>query len=209
MKYLISAFLYLFFSSSVSGQIVVNDPVFPSEIFHEGSLVLMDGDSLIGNIKYDLDNDLVIIKQNDDQIRTYSARKILFFEIYDELNESYRTFYSLPYNVQPNYKVPIIFEVLHEGKLTLLGREKIVQETIPNPSIYGTANYYTEMRLMYDYFFLDSKGNIERYLLRKKDLFFIMRKRGHEVKRFMKKNKLRHDRKNDLIKIVEFYNSIT
>ena len=100
---------------------------FPSEIWHKGKVVLEDGDTLAGNIKYDFDNDLIQLSQNT-LVKTYSARKILYFEIFDETANSFRYFYSLPYKIHGNYEVPILFEVLYEGKLSLLSREQIVTE---------------------------------------------------------------------------------
>ena len=92
---------------------------FPSEIWHEGKAVLVSGDTIKGQIKYDFTNDLIQLNANGI-LRTFSARKLFYFEIFDELAGSYRYFYSLPFNMHSDYEVPILFEVLYEGKLTLL-----------------------------------------------------------------------------------------
>ena len=132
---------------------------FPSEMVHEGELVLLDGDTLRGQIKYDLENDLIQIVVNET-VQTYSSRKILFFSIYDKTVDMFRNFYSIPYEVQPNYEIPILFEVLYEGKLSLLAREAIVTETVPQYSyMYRSSVNMTRTRLDYEYYFLDDKGN--------------------------------------------------
>ena len=101
---------------------------FPHEIWHEGKIVLTSKDTIYGDVKYDLQNDLIQININKT-IQTYSARKILFFEIFDATGDYFRQFYSLPYQVKPNYKVPILFELLYEGPMTLLTREHVVMES--------------------------------------------------------------------------------
>jgi hypothetical protein len=66
----IIVFLALFFTFSDGfGQ------EFPSELLHEGELVLLSGDTLKGQIKYNLENDLIQIVINET-VQTYSARKI-------------------------------------------------------------------------------------------------------------------------------------
>ena len=135
---------------------------FPSELWHKGKLVLLSEDTIIGKIKYDLKNDLVQINVRN-VLQTYSSRKILYFEIFDETIESYRHFYALPYNVQQNYKVPLLFEVLYEGELSLLCREEIVTESVPQYnsypySTYGNSRYNSSRtRLSYKYYFFDAR----------------------------------------------------
>ena len=90
---------------------------FPHEIWHEGKIVLNSKDTIYGDVKYDLQNDLIQININKT-IQTYSAHKILFFEIFDATGDYFRQLYSLPYQVKPNYKVPILFELLYEGPMT-------------------------------------------------------------------------------------------
>jgi hypothetical protein len=201
MKYLI-AFWGLLIVNLAWGQ------TYPSQIWHEGKLVLMEGDTIRGQIKYDLENDLVQLNINNT-IQTYSARKILFFEIFDQTIDNYRYFYALPYNVQPDYKVPLIFEVLYEGELSLLVREEIVMETAPQYSTFYQPTFYSSRtRLDFQFYFLDKTGNIDRYTMKKGDLLSHMKKKSSQVKQYMKKNNLKHDRKNDLFRIIAYYNAL-
>lgn len=145
---------------------------FPSEIWHEGFVVLIEGDTLSGQIKYDFDNDLIQLDRKGI-LKTYAARKILFFKIRDEMAKNDRIFYSLPYKVHSDYEVPILFEVLYEGKLTLLSREEIVTENVQanrNDYYYYPSTYpmsYSRERLAYKFFFLEENGSIVYYNLKK------------------------------------------
>jgi hypothetical protein len=186
---------------------------FPSELWHSGKLILLSEDTIVGKIKYDLQNSMVQINVKN-VLQTYSARKILYFEIFDETIDSYRHFYALPYNVQQDYQVPILFEVLYEGKLSLLCREEIVTESSPGynsyPYYYGGNPYYNQSRarLKYKYYFLDQKGGIRDYNLKKNELLTFFRSNQQQVKQYIKKNHLKHDLMRDLVRITAYYNAL-
>jgi len=200
------ALLFVFFA--IIGSLPASGQTYPSQIWHNGKLVTLEEDTLRGKIKYDLENDLVQVNIGNT-IQTYSSRKILFYEIFDETINNYRYFYSLPYNIQSDYKVPILFEVLYEGELTLLVREAIVVESAPQYSYYYQPVFNsTRTKLDFEYYFLDKEGNIERYTMKKKDLLRQMKKKAPQVKQYIKKNNLKHDRKNDLFRIIAYYNAL-
>jgi len=181
---------------------------FPSEIFHDGKVVLTSGDTISGRIKYNLQNDLVEVITGG-VVQTYTARKIIKFTIFDKTVDTYRTFYSVPYYREPNYKVPMLFEVLYEGQLSLLARESLVQENVPSYNYYYRGNYnITQTRIEYQYFFLDNKGNFRRFTTKKNDLLDIMARRGPQIKQYIKKNHLKTDKKGDLVRITAYYNSL-
>lgn len=178
---------------------------FPSEIWHEGRVVLTSGDTLHGSIKYSIENDLIQVDMNNT-VQTYSSRKIAYFEIFDLTVDNFRHFYSLPFSTRPNYRIPILFEVLYEGPMALLARELIVLETVPQ--INYSYRSYTRRKLTYEYYFLEQGSEIVRYSGKKNDLIYIMRKQTVQIKKFIKKNKLHYDRRNDLIKITTYYNNL-
>lgn len=181
---------------------------FPSELLHEGKVILINGDTLEGKIKYDLENDLIQIVVNNT-IQTFSARKIAYFSIYDASVEMYRTFYSIPYEIQPNYEIPLLFEVLYEGKLSLLAREVIVTETVPQYSYaYRSSVNMTRTKLAYEFYFLDQKGNFVKYNMKKPELYELMSRKEPQIKSYIKKNKLKTDSRRDLVRITAYYNAL-
>ena len=182
---------------------------FPSETWHEGKLTLLEGEMLRGKIKYNLEADVVQLN-TENTIQTYSARKILFFEIYDQEYGRYRQFYALPYETSGSYKVPRLFEVLHENTMTLLCREEIVQENIPQYGYYGNYGNRlgTRQRLVFNYFFLGQGGEIVRYSQKKDDLYAILHQNKNDVRQYIKKNRLKHDRQGDLVRITAYYNTL-
>ena len=178
----------------------------PSDMWHEGKIVLLEGDTLRGSVKYDLQQDLLQINLGSQKVEAYSARKVLFFEIFDKTVNRYRAFYSLPYTTPAAYKAPIFFELLEEGKMTLLSREALEYRTYSSPYYYGSS--YSRLVMVYKYFFLDEEGNIEIFSGNKNDLLDLMGKQSEEVEKYAKTNRLKFDDKYDLARIVAYYNSL-
>jgi hypothetical protein len=177
----------------------------PSEIWHEGRIVLVEGDTLRGMIKYDLQQDLIQYSLSDQRTEAFSPRKILFFEIFDNSVRKYRQFFALPYRTPTGYRAPIFFELLEEGKLTLLSRESIEYRTYNSPYYIGS---YSRQVLVNKYFFLDEKGGITEFVGNKNDVLDLMGKKSKEVEKYIKENRLRLEEKYDFARIVAYYNSI-
>jgi len=191
--------LFLFAPSLSFGQ------AFPFELWHEGKVVLESGDTITGSIKYDLQDLLQVRHQN--KMESFSARKVLLFEIFDQGYKRYRTFYSLPYSPNGGYKSPVFFEVLTEGKITALSREKIEYRTYGySPFMYGSYN--TRRVLVNTYYLLKENGNITDFSAKRSDWLDLMGTRSDEVRGYAKDNKLNFDNKYDLKRIIDYYNSL-
>ena len=180
---------------------------FPSQYWHTGHAVLTSGDTLNGEVKYDLVNDIVRVNTGS-KIHTLSARKIFFFEIFDVTVDTYRQFYVLPFNLTADYKSFLIFEVVFEGQMTLLARETIENKTSQYNSHYWSGGTYTRQVLTYDFYFLDNKGNITFFTKKKRDLISLLSNKSGEIDKYIRKNSLKVDRKRDLARIVSYYNAI-
>lgn len=192
----------------VSSQVLLAQQ-FAFELWHEGKAVLESGDTLRGILKYeqsqDYKADLLQVKSKG-QLQSFSPRKILFFEIFDSSAKRYRQFYSLPYSENNTYKSPVFFELICEGKITVLCREKLEYRTVSSPYYYyGTT---TRLVLVNTYFLLKPDGSIAEFEGRKADWLRLMEDREKEVKGFMKDNKLDFDYKYELARIIEYYNTL-
>ena len=168
-------------------------------------MFLETGDTLRGQIKYDINNDIIQLDQRG-RLQSFTARKIIMFEIFDVTASRYRKFYSIPYSFTGGYKAPIFFELLAEGKLTLLAREALeVRTTSAGYYSYGT---YSRTVLVNKYFTLNDKGQIEQFLGRRGDLLDLMSDRDDEIKRFIKANHLSIDSKYQLAQVFDYYNDL-
>ena len=195
---LILAFLVCF-AAAAQGQ------EFAFEYWHEGRLVTEESDTLKGSIMYNLQSDLLQLKRAD-RLETFTARKVVYFEIFDVTIKQYRVFYSLPFSATgTQYKAAIFFELLEEGKMTLLCREALEYKNYSSFYYYGS---YSRLVLVNKYFLLDEKGEIVPFTGNKNDWIYLMGNKGPEVQKYMKANKLDVDEKEELVKIVAFYNSL-
>lgn len=178
----------------------------PSELWHEGKIVLVEGDTLNGLVKYDFQQNLVQYTMNNRKAEIFTARKVLFFEIFDETVHKYRKFFVLPYSNPSNYKAPVFFELLEEGKITLLSREMLEYKTYNN-AFYGGS--YSRLVQTYYYYLLKEDGEIEDFRGNKNDLLGMMGNKSRTVEKYIKTNRLNFDDKYDVARIVAYYNSLT
>ncbi|GMQ29878.1 hypothetical protein [Algoriphagus confluentis] len=209
MKKALIGFLLLFI---ISGE-AISQNQFPSQIWHKGNVFLTDGQGYSGLIKYDLDNNVVQLQA--DAVSTFTASNVSNFEIYDEIYGGIRKFYSLPYALNGEYETPIFFEVLTQGEnIALLCREYIATDNrgmnnwgpmSMNP--FWGPPMMTGYRLAFNYYFLKN-GKIQRYSLKKKDLFTMLPGYDDEISLFMRKNRLEHDKRGDLLRITAYYNEL-
>ncbi|MEP6736157.1 MAG: hypothetical protein ABJA70_11595 [Chryseolinea sp.] len=182
-----------------------NAQQWPSQMWHDGKVVLVEGDTIKGQIKYDLQQDLIQINIRNTRTEAFSARKVLFFEIFDMTVRRYRQFYALPFNNTTGYKTPVFFELLVEGKFTLLAREAIEFRSYSSPYYLGS---YTRQILVNHFFFLNEDGDISEFKGSKGDLLDMMGKKSDAVEAYMKENHLKPDDKYEFARIVAYYNSI-
>jgi hypothetical protein len=111
----------------------------------------------------------------------------------------------LPFNTPAGYKSAVFFELLEEGKMTLLVREALEYRTYTNPYYVGS---YSRLVLVYKYFFMDDNGKIEEFTGDKRDLLDLMGKNADDVEKYIKTNRLKVDEKYDFAKIIAYYNSL-
>jgi hypothetical protein len=188
--------------------VVTHAQEWPSDFWHDGKIILETGDTLKGLVKYDLQQDVLQYKRNDRQAsgEAYSSRKVLSFEIFDGVSRKYRIFFALPFSNSGGYKTPVFFELLEEGKMTLLTREQLEYRTYSSPYYFGGS--YSRLVLVYRFFFLDEKGNITEFLGKKNDLLARMGNKAEEVEKFMRVNRLDITDRNEMTRIVDYYNSL-
>ena len=202
MKY--RGLIFILFSLlSVSGLAQTQQWAF--EQWHEGKIVLVSGDTLKGFVKYDMQQDLIQYNGQVGVVEAYTARKVLFFEIFDLTVSQYRQFFSLPYNATTGYLAPVFFELLEEGKMTLLSRESLEYRTYNSPYNFGAS--YSRLVLVYKFYILEEDGNISEFIGKKSDLLELMGRRALDVQDFIKENKLKIEDRDDFAKIVAYYNS--
>jgi hypothetical protein len=206
MKNFAFCLFFLFLSIQVFAQ--TPSMQMPSELWHNGKVALVEGDTLIGKIKYNLDNNIIQFTSGLS-LETLSSLKVLYFEIFDEIFGDFRYFYSLPYTMRGEYERPIFFEVLFDGKLTLMAREYVMTDNTPRfNSYWGGGFWWPYQRLAFNFYFLDDRGNVIEYNQKRRSLLQIMNRQSDPIRSFIRSNSLRVDRRSDLVKITSYYNGL-
>lgn len=206
-------YLFLIFVCLSSLTLGQTSKQFPSQIWHKGTLNLVDGSNITGLLKYDLETNLVQLQA--ETIITFTASNVMSFDIFDETYNGFRKFYSLPYALNGDYETPVFFEVLTQGEyIALLCREFIATDNRGmnnwagmgmNP-FWGPQNV-TGFRLAFTYYFLKN-GRLERYSGKKKELFDLLSGYDEEMQLYMRKNRLEHNQRGDLLRITAYYNEL-
>lgn len=179
---------------------------FSSDLWHDGFVVTAKGDTLRGQVKYDMETNVILLQSAN--FKTLSSFQVFYFNIYDKLVENYRQFYSIPYRLKYDHETPVFFELLFEGPLSLLAREAIVQETVPLGNSVTRGSTVVRNKVALNFYFVDKDGDLAAYSGKKSDLYDIMARKERKVKEFIKSNSLKTDNARDLVRITAFYNSI-
>ncbi len=187
----------------------VNAQDLPNQMWHPGQIVLDEGDTLKGQIQYDFKTNLIQLSF-DNKIKTFSSQQVLFMSFHCQFFKRFRYVYSIPYRLKGSMTVPVFFEILSEGRLTLMAREYVVVENVNRyASPYRSLNFGgTREILTYDYYFLTDNGDINLYQEKKKDLLPYFGLHEDEMERYIKKNRLKVDKQKDLVRIVNYYNEL-
>jgi len=190
----------------------VNAQLYPFERWYDGKAVLESGDTIIAKIRllqtvgkksgqYDLAKDSIQVLVSQT-IQPYSARKIPYFEIFDSREKRQRQFYSMPFTTPKEYRSQIFFELLVEGKMTVLCREARAYR--PDPKNFNLPYPVS----LYHYFLLQEDGEVVDVKDTKSIWFDLMSSHEEEIRKYAKENKLDYKKKYDLASIVEYYNSL-
>jgi hypothetical protein len=182
----------------------------PNEMWHPGMIVLDSEDTLRGEIQYDFESNLLQYSQ-DKRIRTFTSQNVLYFSFHCQFFKRFRYVYSLPYQLKGRMNVPIFFEILAEGRITLMSREYVITESnnrFGNP-MYSSRAFSSREILTYDYYLLTENGDINRFSEKKKDLYPYFGRLEEKMKDYVKENRLHTDKQADLIKIIDHFNQIS
>ena len=198
----VSSLIVVFFLSAFT----LSAQQFSSDFWHDGFVVTAKGDTLRGQVKYDMETNVILLQNAN--FKTLSSFQVFYFNIYDKLVENYRQFYSIPYRLKYDHETPVFFELLFEGPLSLLAREAIVQETVPLGNSVTRGSTVIRNKVALEFYFVDKEGDLAAYSGKRSDLYEIMVRKEKKVREFIKSNGLKTDNARDLVRITAFYNSI-
>ena len=177
---------------------------FLSEEFLFGVMVLHDGTQIDGQkYRYNIHADEMQFILRDDTVAIYQPLKIRSVELGEQ-----KFIYDLRLvgidQMEAGY-----FEVLSEGKADLLVRRLVRMEKDEYVPTYmgggGSKNYiYKHSR----FYYIKMGDLTARKIYNKRDMYKAMADKKSEVSRFVKKNKLKMRKEEDLIEIISYYNKL-
>ena len=206
--------------------------------WNEGAIVVSSGEVLKGLICYN-DIEGLLLYRNGEQQKSFTSRNVTSFNFFDIAENKRRLFYSLEYEDPfHNAKRPLFFEVLKEFKQfailikidpVLFNQQK--GTPINSNSSMKDSNEVIRAQQTETIYFMNTRGEIEPYLeleishingifndrvknkrkvlngdLPKK---YFGKKRYDQIQTYAKENDLKLNRKEDFIKIVDYYEKIT
>ncbi|QHL88898.1 hypothetical protein GU926_16270 [Nibribacter ruber] len=190
-----------------------------------GKIYLANGDSLNGKITYHRTEDLIKVVKEDGSVVAYAPVAVRGFEAVDKDGRFRRVFVTHKWNFGNDYSdflAPAFFEQIAIGKYGLLRRETTVRKDISRDPYYrnmggyypaggyppGGVPYYVDARQ--DIFFLLlPNGKVKELRNVKKDLEAIFGKKNGQMKSYIKQNKLKYTSLPDLVKIVNYFGTIS
>ena len=166
---------------------------FSPDFWHDGGIVLNNGDTLKGKVYYSLQENAVQL-DSDSKIRYFKAFKLHGIYFYSSLDSNFREFRVLEVEQDNGYKVPEFFEFFHQGEngIDLLGRERLVFTRKGSGAVGFNEPGVT---MGYDLYIRDSSG-IHYIDNRKKYYLNVFGVNKNEIEIFINKNNFQSNNKN-------------
>jgi hypothetical protein len=205
--------------------------------WNKGSVKLIDGTNLVGLVKYNEINALISFKEDEDskESRTFKTTKVYSISFIDASSGKQRNFFSFDHNIDGKERV-LLFEVLKEFKdWAVLARKGKVEalegkndtgynnEGLPagkntravlsqaegiyainedgKIELFQITSHLEVDGLLMDY--SDDNSKIERDILKK-----YLKSYFEDVEQYAKQNKLKIKRRPDLLKALDYYETL-
>lgn len=233
-KLISTSIVVLVFWFSTNGQSLfregIDSPWIPGEI------TLFDGTLYKGIIQYRQEAAIINFKTNEEakESKSFTELKIQKLLLLDQNNSKPRTFYSFPIDIDGSEHF-LLFEILREYKtwavLSRKGPVNVVESRhdLFNPGLgYPAKRGYSTVQQVEGIFIADDADQVKLYLLlideesdglfrmtssskriiEKNSLKEKMNPHWKDVEIYAKQNSLKFKRKEDLLKILDYYTTL-
>lgn len=200
-----------------------------------GQITFHDGSTLKGVVRFNEVSKMISFKETPDakDSRTFKETKVFSLRLVDSTGNK-RSFYSFELRVDEEKEV-LLFEVLREFKdWAVLGRKEMVQaiegksDDRNNEGLPMGKNTRAVLTQIESIYAIDRNGNVEliqntnrmetdglmgdysknKNDINKETLQKYMKEHYSDVESFVKKNKLKLKRKDDLLKALDYYGAL-
>lgn len=170
----------------------------PAAGWSAGQVALAGDTWQTGLVRYNADLSLLELAA-DGVVQTLSPRKVTAFSFYDGAEGRYRHFVSRPFRERKGRVLPTYFELVVDGRVQLLARERMQRSALLRRFIGRGTN---------EYFLAYPEGDIIPYHGRLDQLYYLLDDHRPEVEFFVNRvHWYQHDEK-PIAELVRFYNSL-
>lgn len=182
--------------SDIEGSPYLNDE------FIEGAVFTTSKTKYVGlPLRYNIFNDQIEFRLEDGSVQVMTVPEVLEKVEFGET--------ILEYSIYSNLKKVKrgFFVVLEKGSASLYSRPMVNFEEAKKPGAYSEAKPPRFIRRPDEYYIRIGKEPAE-LISNKKDLEGLFTDHSEEMQEYFRKNKIKTNRTEDLIKVVQYYNSL-
>lgn len=192
----------------------------------EGKIVLTTGETLSGALSYFYNKEIIQVKDADGFIRTFSPVNVAYFQGFNEQKQVLQVFKPFQWSPNPDvpaFKTPAFFEVVTEGKYTLVKRTAFVIRNLdPVPMYTSLGRYYEpyftnetvrsgknyQLARLHSYYLLTPENEIVNLRNPKKDLEDLYQDKAISMKAYIRDKKLSYKNPIALTRVVQYFNHL-
>ncbi|MEM9832903.1 MAG: hypothetical protein AAF944_19885 [Bacteroidota bacterium] len=180
----------------------------PEEKWKFGSILLNSGQRFEGNLKFDLENDVVVL-QKANRMLAFSAFSVKSFVAVDTVSGFTQSFFSLPYSDTRKRARLKFFQLVYDGRFALFVREKGVPANAVTTAHCPTRRNPHDQKkaFAHEYFVLLPNGNFQRFRAGRRhltELFSLEEERVKQVGRYITKNDIDFSKQPDIIRLIYY-----
>lgn len=170
--------------------------------FIEGSIFTTSKNQFVKiPIRYNIFTDQIEFRTNDGTIQALAAPEVVEkIEFGDYLLEYIP--YLLANKIKRGY-----FVVLEKGNVSLYSRSRVLFEQAKEPGAYADAQPPKFLRRPEEYYIRAGKDPA-KVIMKSKDIINILPDNRNQMEAYIKQNKVRTNRPDDLKKLIQYYNSL-
>ncbi|WP_338874594.1 hypothetical protein WBJ53_03150 [Spirosoma sp. SC4-14] len=132
----------------------------PDPIWHSGQLTFWNKTTLQGDLSYNWSAEMILLRQTDGRVRTFSANQINRFGWFDYALHKQRVFISVSDAGDKNKDRQAFFELCMDGPLAVVRRLRrphgLFRRTFSNPAYYADQPELAKSHEHFDYFVYDA-----------------------------------------------------
>jgi hypothetical protein len=183
-------------SEDIKGSPYLNDEFILGTVFTTSKYQFVDIP-----LRYNIYNGDLEFRTNENEILAMSTPEIIERVEFGEYKMVY-----IPYELNKKIKRGF-FKVIKTGEVSLYASPQIIYQQPEEPGVYKDAKP-AKFVSQPDEFYLRNKNEAAVEVSNKKEVLAFFPSHQKELEAFIKKNKIKTNKEDDLTKLVEYYNSL-